>query len=82
MLNTERFEKLYKDVEFFLNNAPVEDDCTDDENEIYCELANLKNVIDNCRDRQIKPGSTKVRVHDNTTGYGREIWDGVGVAVK
>lgn len=43
----ERLKSLYKEIEFLLNHAPVEDDCTDEENEIYSEMANLKNAIEN-----------------------------------
>lgn len=38
----ERLTKLYKEIEFLLNNAPIEDDCTDDQNAMYSDMANLK----------------------------------------
>lgn len=42
-----RIENLAKEVEFLLNHAPVEDDCTKEENEFYSELANLKDCLAN-----------------------------------
>lgn len=38
----ERLTNLYKEIEFLLNNAPIEDDCTDDQNAMYSDMANLK----------------------------------------
>lgn len=38
----ERIEKLYKEIDTLLNLAPVEDDCSDEENEMYSDMANLK----------------------------------------
>ena len=38
----ERLDALYKEVETLLNLAPVEDDCTDEENKMYSDMANLK----------------------------------------
>lgn len=38
----ERLDGLYKEVETLLNLAPVEDDCTDEENVMYSDMANLK----------------------------------------
>lgn len=38
----ERFTKLYTELDFLLNNAPVESDCTDEENKMYSDMANLK----------------------------------------
>lgn len=43
----ERLKNLYKEIDFLLNNAPVEDDCTDEENEMYSDMANLKNSMEN-----------------------------------
>lgn len=43
----ERFVNVYKELNFLLNNAPVEDDCTDEENEMYSDTANLKNSMEN-----------------------------------
>lgn len=42
----ERLKNLYKEIEFLLNNAPIEDDCTDEENEMYSYMANLKNSME------------------------------------
>ena len=38
----ERLETLYKEIETLLNLAPIEDDCTDEENAMYSDMANLK----------------------------------------
>ncbi len=38
----ERFTRLYTELEFLLNNAPVESDCTDEENKMYSDMADLK----------------------------------------
>ena len=38
----ERLEALYKEVETLLNLAPIEDDCTEEENSMYSDMANLK----------------------------------------
>lgn len=38
----ERLEKLYKEIDTLLNLAPIEDDCSDEENEMYSDMANLK----------------------------------------
>lgn len=43
----ERMEKLYQEVKFLLDQAPEEDECTDEENEIYDEMANLINCMEN-----------------------------------
>lgn len=43
----ERIRKLYKELDFLLNHAPTEDDCSDAENEMYSDMANLKNSIEN-----------------------------------
>lgn len=40
-----RLNKLLKELEFFLNHAPIEDDCSNAENEMYADMANLKNSI-------------------------------------
>lgn len=42
----ERLNKLVEELEFFLNNSPIEDDCTDKENKMYSDMANLKNSIE------------------------------------
>ncbi len=47
MTMEERLRNLYKEIDFLLNHAPVEDDCTDEENEMYSDMANLKNSMEN-----------------------------------
>lgn len=42
----ERLKKMYKELEFLLNHAPAEDNCTDEENEMYSDMANLKNSME------------------------------------
>lgn len=42
----ERLTNLLEELDFFLNNSPIEDDCTDKENEMYSDMANLKNSIE------------------------------------
>lgn len=41
----ERLEALEKELDNLLNMAPIEDDCTKNENEMYSDMANLKNSI-------------------------------------
>lgn len=43
----ERLVKLYTELEFLLNNAPIEGDCTNEENEMYSDMANLKSSMEN-----------------------------------
>lgn len=38
----ERLEAFYKELDALLNYAPCEDDCTDEENKMYSDMANLK----------------------------------------
>jgi len=42
----ERLTNLLSEIDFFLNNSHIEDDCTDKENEMYSDMANLKNSIE------------------------------------
>lgn len=42
----ERLRKLEKELNSLLNMAPIEDDCTPKENEMYSDMANLKNSIE------------------------------------
>lgn len=37
-----RLKALYKEIETLLNLAPIEDDCTNEENAMYSDMANLK----------------------------------------
>ena len=42
-----RLSALLKEVDTLLDLAPCEDDCSDAENDVYCEMANLKNALEN-----------------------------------
>ena len=42
----ERLTNLLREIDFFLKNSPIEDDCTNKENEMYSDMANLKNSIE------------------------------------
>ena len=42
----ERLTNLLREIDCFLNNSPIEDDCTNKENEMYSDMANLKNSIE------------------------------------
>lgn len=44
-MKKKRLNNLLRELEFFLNNSPVEEDCSDKENEMYSDMANLKNSI-------------------------------------
>lgn len=44
-MEKERLKKLLEELEIFLNYSPIEDDCTDKENEMYSDMAKLKNSI-------------------------------------
>lgn len=46
----DRLNKLLKELELFLNYSPIMDDCTDDENQMYADMANLKCSIENVLD--------------------------------
>jgi len=41
----DRLNKLLKELDYFLDHAPTEDDCTNEENEMYSDMANLKYSI-------------------------------------
>lgn len=43
----DRIIRLYNEIDFLLNNAPVEDDCADAENKMYSDMADLKSSIEN-----------------------------------
>lgn len=45
----DRIDKLYKELDYLLNHSPVEDDCTDEENQMYSDMANLKISIENLK---------------------------------
>lgn len=44
-MEKERFRTLFDEVGELLNNAPAENDCTDEENAVYSELANLQDAL-------------------------------------
>lgn len=46
-MDIQRIKKLYEELDHILNTAPIENDCTDEENQIYSDIANLKNSIEN-----------------------------------
>lgn len=39
----EKLRKLYRMLDSVLNLAPIEGDCTAEENDMYSDMANLKN---------------------------------------
>ena len=45
-MEMKRLRHLYDEVIYHLEHAPVEDDCTKEENDVYSELANLKNALE------------------------------------
>lgn len=42
-----RLIALYKELETLLNLAPNEEDCTNEENEVFSDMANLKDSLFN-----------------------------------
>lgn len=38
----ERLEALYKEIDVILNNSPFVEDCTEEENKMYSDMATLK----------------------------------------
>ena len=42
----DRIMKLYKELDFLLNNSHIENDCSDEQNEMYSDMANLKGSIE------------------------------------
>lgn len=38
----ERLIALYKEIDTILNNSPWMEDCTEEENKMYSDMANLK----------------------------------------
>ena len=42
-----RLLELYQEIEFLLNYEPAEGDCTDEENKMYSDMANLKDSMFN-----------------------------------
>lgn len=45
-MKKERLTNLLEELDFFLNNSPIVDDCTDWENEMYLNMTHLKNSIE------------------------------------
>lgn len=43
----DRLNRLYKELDFLLNSAPDDEECPDGFNEVYDEIANLKNALKN-----------------------------------
>lgn len=48
----ERLKALEKELDNLLNMAPIEDDCTKRENEMYSDMANLKKSIESVLEEQ------------------------------
>lgn len=46
----DRLDKLYNELEYFLNHSPFVEDCTDEQNQMYSDMADLKNSIENLKD--------------------------------
>lgn len=49
----DRLNKLYGELEYFLNNSPYVGDCSDEENQMYSDMADLKISIENLKDSMI-----------------------------
>lgn len=41
----DRLRKLYQEIDHLLNLAPCEADCTEKENAVYSDMANLKDSL-------------------------------------
>lgn len=41
----ERLLNLYKEIDTILNNAPCMEDCADEDNAVYSDMANLKESL-------------------------------------
>lgn len=48
----EKFKELYNLVMTILMDAPEEDECTDEENEVYAECQNLKEALEELNERR------------------------------
>lgn len=48
----EKFKELYNLVMTILMDAPEEDECTDEENEVYAECQNLKETLEELNERR------------------------------
>lgn len=45
--NKERLKNLYKKLEDIIDNMPDEEDCADEENEMYLYMVALRNSMEN-----------------------------------
>ena len=71
----ERLKALEKELDSLLNMAPIEDDCTKNENEMYSDMANLKNsitaVLEEQRNGDLSP--FLLSVHEDVNLYSNQI---------
>lgn len=51
-MNDNKLKELYSMVVDILIDAPEEDECTDEENEVYAECQNLKEALEELNDRR------------------------------
>lgn len=63
-MDVKRLRALYDEIEYHLNTAPIEDDCSKEENEMYADMANLKNSLVNLDIDKVP--STPVRMFERT----------------
>lgn len=47
-----RLEELYLAVNNVIDDMPEEDECTDEENEVFAECMNLKEALERLKDRK------------------------------
>lgn len=52
-MDRERLKNLYREIDAILNMAPTEEDCTEEENAMYSDMANLKESIFDCLEGEI-----------------------------
>ena len=64
-----RLEALYKELDTLLNMAPVEEDCTDEENRMYSDMANLKESMFDAGFGQKKEVKDLIDLPDDTFFY-------------
>lgn len=57
----ERLEKLYKELDFLINNAPIEDDCTEEESMMYFHMSNLYDSMTDAGYGQVKINKEKTK---------------------
>lgn len=48
----ERLEELYLAVNNVIDDMPEEDECSDEENEVFAECMNLKEALERLKDRK------------------------------